>query len=96
MEERNLEITNPDTGETIMCPHKGYWIYVDGALGASYMPFLQMAYHQGYTDIKPGPIFDFDYLLFALLSHNFCPLHVQMRLVLLILLLVDLAVAYLL
>ena len=42
-----------------MCPRKGYWIHVDGALGASYMPFLQMAYNQGCTDIKPGPIFDF-------------------------------------
>ena len=59
MEERNLEITNPDTGNTITCPRKGYWIHVDGALGASYMPFLQMAYDQGRTDIKPGPIFDF-------------------------------------
>ena len=59
MEERNLEITNPDTGKTITCPRKGYWIHVDGALGASYMPFLQMAYDQGCTNIKPGPIFDF-------------------------------------
>ena len=59
MEERNLEITNPDTGKIITCPRKGYWIHVDGALGASYMPFLQMAYDQGRTNIKPGPIFDF-------------------------------------
>ena len=59
MEVRNIEITNPDTGETITCPRKGYWIHVDGALGANYMPFLQMAYNQGRTDIKPGPIFDF-------------------------------------
>ena len=59
MEERNLEITNPDTGKTITYPRKGYWIHVDGALGASYMPFLQMAYDQGRTNIKPGPICDF-------------------------------------
>ena len=59
MEERNLEITNPDTGKTIIYSRKGYWIHVDGALGASYMPFLQMAYDQGRTNIKPGPIFDF-------------------------------------
>ena len=59
MEERNLEITNPDTGETITCPRNGYWIHVDGALGASYMPFLQMAYDQGRTNVKPGPVFDF-------------------------------------
>ncbi|XP_065896444.1 histidine decarboxylase-like [Dysidea avara] len=59
MDERNLEITNPDTGKTITCPRKGYWIHVDGALGASYMPFVQMAYDQGRTNIKPAPVFDF-------------------------------------
>jgi len=59
MDERNLEITNPDTGKTITCPRKGYWIHIDGALGASYMPFVQMAYDQGRINIKPAPIFDF-------------------------------------
>ena len=34
------------------------WIHVDGALAASYMPFLEMAYKHGKTD-KMGPIFDF-------------------------------------
>lgn len=36
----------------------GYWIHVDGALGASYMPFIEMAYNQGKID-KRGPDFDF-------------------------------------
>ncbi|MCO5595573.1 hypothetical protein L7F22_049618 [Adiantum nelumboides] len=36
----------------------GYWFHVDGALGAAYMPYLEMAYHGGLVD-KQGPIFDF-------------------------------------
>ena len=36
----------------------GYWIHVDGALGTSYMPFLEMAYKQGKID-SCGPVFDF-------------------------------------
>lgn len=36
----------------------GYWIHVDGALGASYMPFLEMAYNQGQNQSCP-PVFDF-------------------------------------
>ena len=36
----------------------GYWIHVDGALGAAYMPFVEMAYHEGRT-ARRGPNFDF-------------------------------------
>lgn len=36
----------------------GFWIHVDGALGAAYLPFLEMAYHAGRID-RHGPIFDF-------------------------------------
>jgi len=36
----------------------GFWIHVDGALGAAYMPFLEMAYMQGKID-SSGPVFDF-------------------------------------
>ncbi len=36
----------------------GYWIHVDGALGASYMPFIEMAYNQGLISQR-GPNFDF-------------------------------------
>jgi histidine decarboxylase len=38
---------------------KGYWFHVDGALCASYMPFLEMAYKNGLTSIKPASVFDF-------------------------------------
>lgn len=36
----------------------GYWIHVDGALGASYMPFIEMAHRQKKID-SCGPVFDF-------------------------------------
>lgn len=36
----------------------GYWIHVDGALGASYMPFIEMAYKNKKID-RIGPMFDF-------------------------------------
>ena len=40
--------------------HKGFWFHVDGALGASYMPFIEMAAKNGLrTGMKPGPVFDF-------------------------------------
>ena len=38
---------------------RGYWFHVDGALGASYMRFIEMAYENGMIKEKPGPIFDF-------------------------------------
>ena len=38
----------------------GFWIHVDGALGASYMPFVEMAAKSGLRDhMTPGPMFDF-------------------------------------
>jgi histidine decarboxylase len=36
----------------------GYWIHVDGALGAAYMPFLEMA-HRAKRFGQRGPVFDF-------------------------------------
>ena len=59
MKNRCIEIRNPETGEIIRRERMGYWIHVDGALGASYMPFHQMAYNVGRTRIKPAPRFDF-------------------------------------
>ena len=47
--------TDPNTCVT----RKGFWFHVDGALGAAYAPFLQMAYENGVTELKPPPIFDF-------------------------------------
>ena len=39
---------------------RGFWIHIDGALGATYMPFLEMAAKNGLRDnLEPGPVFDF-------------------------------------
>ena len=38
---------------------KGFWFHVDGALGAAYMPFVEMGYDHGLIKEKPGPVFDF-------------------------------------
>jgi histidine decarboxylase len=39
---------------------QGFWIHVDGALGASYMPFIRMAAENSLREgMKPGPQFDF-------------------------------------
>lgn len=37
---------------------RGFWVHVDGALGAAYLPFVEMAYNQEKIKEK-GPIFDF-------------------------------------
>jgi histidine decarboxylase len=36
----------------------GFWFHVDGALGAAYMPFVEMAYNEGKIPQR-GPNFDF-------------------------------------
>ncbi len=63
LEDREIKIQDPDTGEIITRSRKGYWIHVDGALGASYMPFLRMAYQKKRTEfdrkVVPAPAFDF-------------------------------------
>lgn len=56
--EREIEY---DTGKTDI--RNGFWIHVDGALGAAYMPYIEKALEQGKLD-KPYkeyefPIFDF-------------------------------------
>ena len=35
------------------------WVHVDGALGASFMNFLEMANKHGKTKIEAGPVYDF-------------------------------------
>ncbi|MFN9621640.1 MAG: pyridoxal-dependent decarboxylase [Cyanobacteriota bacterium] len=49
-------IYDPDTGASDT--RSGFWIHVDGALGATYMPFLEKAYEQGRIRER-GPVFDF-------------------------------------
>ncbi len=43
----------------------GFWFHVDGALGASYMPFIEMALKQGKIQ-KPGPDWEFPVFDFRL------------------------------
>ena len=38
---------------------QGFWFHVDGAIAASYMPFLEMAYRKKLTNIQPASVFDF-------------------------------------
>ena len=47
-----------------------FWFHVDGALAAAYMPFLEMAYKNDLTDIKPASTFDFrlDFILSIVMS----------------------------
>ena len=49
------DLTNPSGSFT----RKGFWFHVDGALGAAYAPFLQMAYVNGCMQQNPPPVFDF-------------------------------------
>lgn len=57
MYERRVRVDSENPSSDIIC--KGYWFHVDGALCASYMPFLEMAYKNGLTAVKPASLFDF-------------------------------------
>ena len=49
----------PDPRTPDQCDWRtGFWIHVDGALGAAYLPYLEMAYHAKKIQ-NHGPIFDF-------------------------------------
>ncbi|ASU79413.1 hypothetical protein CDG81_15220 [Actinopolyspora erythraea] len=37
---------------------RGYWVHVDGAFGAAYMPYLETGFERGMTR-RRGPVFDF-------------------------------------
>ncbi|KAH7278649.1 hypothetical protein KP509_38G050700 [Ceratopteris richardii] len=52
------EIAYDERGETKVERRTGYWFHVDGALGAAYMPYVEMAYSAGRISSK-GPDFDF-------------------------------------
>ncbi|MCP4219293.1 MAG: histidine decarboxylase [bacterium] len=65
---KELEKTYPDLwehtfkykqdGEEFEEKRRSFWVHVDGALGAAYIPFLEMAYNQRKIEQKP-PRFDF-------------------------------------
>ena len=60
LDKRVIKVTDPaDPSIVKRVIRKGYWVHVDGALGASYMPFLKMAFKRGLTKIAPPPDFDF-------------------------------------
>jgi histidine decarboxylase len=55
--EREIAYQAGDT--TVMDKRRGFWVHVDGALGAAYLPFLRMAEQQGKMGDKKVPVFDF-------------------------------------
>ena len=60
LNQRIITVTDPhDPNSQKRVRRNGYWFHVDGALGASYMPFLKMAFNRGLTKIVPPPDFDF-------------------------------------
>lgn len=52
LERHNFCVETTDAGRP------DFWIHIDGALGAAYLPYLEMAYEQGLIKEK-GPCFDF-------------------------------------
>jgi len=55
----NRKVTyEDDKGNQHVDIRNGYWIHVDGALGATYMPFVEKAYDQKKIEQR-GPDFDF-------------------------------------
>jgi histidine decarboxylase len=49
---------DPDDPDIPPDHRRGFWVHVDGALGAPFLPFIEMAYNLGKID-KKGPCFDF-------------------------------------
>ncbi|MBL6986548.1 MAG: histidine decarboxylase [Methylobacter sp.] len=47
-----------ENGKTFSDIRRRFWVHVDGALGAAYLPFLEMAYNQNKIEDKPVQ-FDF-------------------------------------
>ena len=56
MYERTI-YNSADPSKSVL--RKRFWFHVDGALSAAYMPFLEMAYKNGLTDVAPASEFDF-------------------------------------
>lgn len=45
-------------GKAFEDKRRRFWVHIDGALGAAYLPFLEMAYNQKKIEHEP-PVFDF-------------------------------------
>ncbi|OBR63118.1 hypothetical protein A7K91_23750 [Paenibacillus oryzae] len=54
--QRDLKVVVGD--KTVISRRNGFWFHVDGALGAAYMPFLELAKRQGRYS-GDVPVFDF-------------------------------------
>ncbi len=66
LREREFIIWDDVDNDFVTVRRKGYWIHVDGALGASYMPFMRMAFDKLKTlaiDPKLVPPEPFDFQL---------------------------------
>ena len=74
LDSRDIIVVDPDDPTNRKkVTRKGYWFHVDGALGATYMPFLKMAFYK-YQDNKdvyvPNPAPDFDFKIPYVCSIN--------------------------
>lgn len=56
--ERRVQYGTSADGEPLYDTRRGFWLHVDGALGAAYLPFVEMAHNRGLIDAS-GPMFDF-------------------------------------
>ena len=54
----HCKVQDPENPNSFIM-HKRFWFQVDGALSAAYMPFLQMEYKNGLTNVNSDSIFDF-------------------------------------
>ncbi|ULQ53218.1 pyridoxal-dependent decarboxylase [Flavihumibacter fluvii] len=55
----NRTVAYQVNGKTLTDTRRGFWVHVDGALGATYLPFLRMAEDQGKLPGTKVPVFDF-------------------------------------
>lgn len=56
--ERKVQYGTKPDGSPRFDTRRGFWLHVDGALGAAYLPFVEMAHARGLLPVR-GPIFDF-------------------------------------
>jgi histidine decarboxylase len=58
LKKYGLDKRRVEYGPGLYDERTGYWFHVDGALGAAFMPFIEMAYNKGQVKER-GPNFDF-------------------------------------
>ena len=55
---RPIPDSNEGTDAEPLETRRGFWLHVDGTPGATFLPFIEMAFNKGLIDRK-GPVFDF-------------------------------------